>query len=161
MKNIIVLYTTFLLLSLFSACTTKDKPVIYPNTGGPVTGIVDGSLTVGTDSKNISDLNLGTIVTFKTSTHSVKITFNNSNLSTQVYKTKSTVTADNETKIEIRDTSSGEVYLVEDDSMLALTNTPSDNLTITSIVLVGAGATPTLNTAGDPIDVSFSISIKK
>lgn len=163
MKNLIVLYTTFLLLSLFSSCTKKDKPVVYPTTGGPVNpATVSGSLGIGPDSKPISDFSKsGQVMSFKTATHSVEITFNNSNFADQTYTTKASVTADNEVTIKVKDLGNGEIYLVENDVELSIQTVTSNGITANMVLFAFGEAVATVDPTRSPVNVSFGITSTK
>lgn len=158
MKNIIVLYTTFLLLSLFSACTTKDKPVIYPNTGGPVAPTFSKKLKVGDNETVTSEFTKsGPTITFNAGTYTVSLIFANESFAAKTYTTSAAPTSDNDVAIMITDAANSEVYQVESGKAFKIENKSSGNTIYTSISLETSLAPLFTDPAQKSITVSFTV----
>lgn len=160
MKNIIVLYTTFLLLSLFSACTTKDKRVVYPTTGGPVVNptltksLIVGSNTIGTSEFSKS----GQSITFNAGTsYSVSIIFANADFVAKTYTTSAAPTADNEVTIVITDIANSEAYQVESGKEFKIENKNNGTTDYVSLTLNTSAASPMVDLNRSPINVGFTV----
>jgi hypothetical protein len=163
MKNIIVFYITFLLLSLGTSCSKKDKQVVYPVDTANIIDIPqrgEGQLTFNVAIINTSSLSInGNVITVVAGDKVVTFTFNNSTFAPNTYTTKSTVASDADVKVEIKDNSNGETYLVEDNSVVIISDQaiPNTTLTLTYLALATSTAKATVDVTRSDITVDLGV----
>ncbi len=163
MKNIIVFYITFLLLSISTSCSKKDKQVVYPVDTANIITIPqrgEGKLTVNGAIIATTSLNInGNVITVVAGDKVITITFNNSTFAPNTYTTKSTLTADTEVKVQIKDNSNGETYLVEDNSVVVISSQaiPNTNITLPYLSLATSTAKATVDVTRSDITVDLGV----